>query len=329
MKKIVLATTKNFLYRQLFSGDGYTTTEYNLPVAEGLIQEMEALQPCNVCIAEVTEDIIASNGRIFDVLPQKGKVVCLADKINAAERRFLLERGIPDVLCGARPDQLIPYMDIIDAKKSGDSGSMIILDDNNSTMKILAEIVRRFNYAPVFVASVEELFGSAINSSVRFVLVNLSARFLDLNGLVRKFYDYRNTATVPVLVYKDMREGLYVHELVSGLNRLTRFILSLDELYSFMVDILFKKEIIQHVASIKKMSDYDSLAAYGDETVNRIFFLHEKSIFNQADILDDNNYNEMIRISGKMQESLLRVMGLKWLRTESDKKDFSTAGREG
>ncbi|OHD71254.1 MAG: hypothetical protein A2W19_10765 [Spirochaetes bacterium RBG_16_49_21] len=327
MKQLILATTKNFLYREELVRNGYSVTEYNLPVPESGMEEIESLESSRICIAEVSEEIVNSNSRLFDVLRKKGKILCLSGQISNTVKKFLLDHGISDLLQNPSADRLMPYVRIMSEKTLGRSGSMVILDDSDAAKEVLKNIITRFDYQPVFIASVEELFCSALNSGVRFVLVNLSARSLDLNGLVKKFYACQHSTTIPVLVYKDMREGLFVHELVSGLNRVTRFILSLDELFSFLVDVLFKKEMIPLLASLKKSSDFDHCSSYADETVSRIFFMNEKSIFNQANILTEKNFNEMMRLIRAMETTLLKVFGLRWLKIEADNKGISTAGK--
>jgi len=329
MKQLLLVTTNNVLYNKALINDGYTVTEYELPVSDVGLEEIENLRSFDICITEVSEDIIDSNGRLFGILRKKGKVLCLAEQVGDIAKNFLLDHGISDLLKNPCTDILLPYLRIMNETTNGVSGSIVVLDDNDSVIKILSKIIGRFNYTPVFIGSVGELFSSAISSSVRFILVNLSTRSLDLNGLVRKFYGSQQAGLIPVLVYKDMREGLFVHELVSGLNRLTRFILGLDELYSFLVDILFKKEITPSVASIKKLSDFDNLSSYIDEAVNRIFFMNEKNIFNQANILNEKNFEDMMHLVHKMEQSLVMVHGLKWLKIGMDKKGVSIAGTEG
>jgi hypothetical protein len=327
MKRLLLATTKNFFYRQELVKGGYSVTEYNLPLSADHIKEIEGLEPFHAFITEADEELIKTNGPLFDALRDKGNVLCLSGRVDSELKKFLLDHGISNLLQNPRAGLIISYVRIMGQKQSGQYGSMAILDDNDAVKKVLGNIIERFGYDPVFIASVEELFGSAMNSSVRFVLVNLGAPSLDLNGLVRKFYASSYSSAVPVIVYKDMREGLYVHELVGGLNRMTRYILGLDELFSFLVDILFKKELISLVASLRNSSDFDNISSYADEAVSRIFFMHEKSIFNQADILNEKNFEMLFGLSRTLEKTILKALGLRWLKMDMNKKNISTAGR--
>jgi hypothetical protein len=185
--KLLLATKKNFFYRQELVKGGYYVIEYNPPLSDDHIEEIKALEPFHACITEADEELIKTNGPLFDALRDKGNVLCLSERIDNEVKKFLLDHGISDLLHNPRTGLIISYLKIMGQKQSGQYGSMAILDENVTVKKILRNIVERFGYEPVFVASVEELFGSAMNSSIRFVLVNLGARSLDLNGLVRRF----------------------------------------------------------------------------------------------------------------------------------------------
>ncbi len=328
MKKLLLATTKNFYYRESLPKNGYSITECNLPASTEDLDGIKCHQPFDVCIIEFKEEMTEANADLYSLFGGKTKVLCLADQIGSKGREFLINKGISDLLLRSRANQLIPYLEIMSESPGGGAGTIVVLDDNNPVIGIVSNIIGRFNYTPTPIGSVEELFNSALDSRTRFVLVNLGVKSLDLNGLVRKFYNGTYTGTIPVVVYKDMREGLFVHELVGGLNRLTRFILSIDELFSFLVDILFKKEILPHIASIKKASEFEDLYSYSEETVSRVFFMNEKRFFNQANILNDENFNQMVDITSKIKKSLLMVEGLKWLRIETDKRS-SVLGEGG
>jgi len=148
-------------------------------------------------------------------------------------------------------DHFLPILKAIDEEPKEAAGTFVILNDDDAVKNVLMNIINRFKYRALFVGTVDDLFKAMADYGVRFMLINLGTKNIDLNGLVRKFYASQAAHNIPVLAYKDMREGLFVHELVGGLNRLTRYILSLDELYSLLVDMLFRREIIPLVSSLK------------------------------------------------------------------------------
>ena len=329
MKQALLITYDNPRFRAAFNPVNYSVREYELPVSADTLRLIETVTWCESILVEVLADSVDQYGELFNRIQNKGRIIVLVDRMTDAVRRFLLEQGVADVLMGADRDDIGTYLATADEAGTGDRGSIVILDDNLITRRLLKSIIERFNYAPVLIDTVDELFNNCLNSGVRFILVNLGTRLLDLNGLVRKFYDHRGVKKIPVIVYKDMREGLFVHELVGGLNRLTRYILSHDELYSLLVDLLFKKEVMPRIAALKKLSGFDENAPFVDESVSQAFFLNEKNIFGGSDILGDDNFPALAGAARSLRSSLVMTMGLRWLRIGIDKKNFNTAERGG
>jgi hypothetical protein len=54
--------------------------------------------------------------------------------------------------------------------------------------------------------------------------------------------------------------------------------------------------------------------------VSRIFFMHEKSIFNQADILNEKNFEMLFGLSRTLEKTILKALGLRWLKMDMNKK---------
>ncbi|OHD66643.1 MAG: hypothetical protein A2176_05105 [Spirochaetes bacterium RBG_13_51_14] len=329
MKRVLLATTKNFMYRQALIEGGYAVTEYSLSPSPDTLREIERIPSCCASVAEVTAGSIENNAALYRALRDKGPVICYADTMTEEMRRFILDCGIADLMRNYDADHLCRFMGMISEEQDTDAGSFVVLDDDAAVMDVVGTVITRFNYRTEFVDTVDGLFGLALKPGVRFMLVNLGTTALDLNGLVRKYYSSQVARAIPVLAYKDMREGLFVHELVGGLNRLTRYILSLEELYSLLVDILFRKEIMPMVASLKRLSSFDINACYAEETLGKAFFSSEKNIFSGADIFGDDTFSSMSRTVRDMNRTLLKAESFTWLRIAMDRRDISTAGREG
>ena len=329
MKRVLLITSKNSLYRDELIKGGYTVTEYDIPLSQEKLSEIEHLPLCSFSVVEAISDSIDTNKELYPLLRKKGNVICLSEGITIDQKRCLLDCGISDLMLKYHEGHFLPILKIIDEISKGDAGTFLILNDDDAVKKVVMNIIKRFNYRAMFVGTVDDLFKAVTDYGVRFMLINLGTKNIDLNGLVRKFYASQAAHNIPVLAYKDMREGLFVHELVGGLNRLTRYILSLDELYSLLVDMLFRREIIPLISSLKRLSDFDANACYDAETISQVFFSCEKNIFNQKNLLDDDTLSSIKNTVQDLNKVLLKTETLKWLRIEIDRKDISIAGRGG
>ena len=326
MKRVLLITSKNFLYRDDLIKGGYTVTEYNLPLNPEKLFEIEHFPLCSFSVVEAIPESFDENKELFPLFRKKGNVICLSDGVTGDLKRHLLDYGISDVM-KYHADHFLNILKAIDEESTEDSGTFVILNDDDAVKNVLMNIINRYKYRALFVGTVDELFKAMADYGVRFMLINLGTKNIDLNGLVRKFYASQVAHNIPVLAYKDMREGLFVHELVGGLNRLTRYILSLDELYSLLVDMLFRREVVPLVTSLKRLSDFEANACYDAETISQVFFSCEKNIFNQRNLFDDDTLSSIKNAVRNLNNVLLKTETLKWLRIEIDRKDISIAGR--
>ena len=326
MKKVILLTYRNNLYRDVLEEAGYTIMEYNLPVSKNDLQEIRDIPSCSFSIVEVDENTILKSTEIFDALSVKGRVICSVDKMTDPIKNVLLEKGVSDVVNPEKERELVSYVTTIDKTDKRSSGRILILDDNGVIKRILENLICRFNYKPVFVDSIDDLFNNILKIKPKFILINLGAEKVDLNVLVKRSYSNSDIKKIPVLAYKDMEDGLFVHEVLTGLNKLTRFILSLDELYSFLVDLLFKKEIVPLIATFNKFINLENFAYCVDETLGKIFFLDEKKIFDSENILNEENFNEMVGRIELIKKTLVKTEGIKWLRMDWDRKMVNTLG---
>jgi hypothetical protein len=328
MKRVLLITSKNSLYRDELIKGGYTVTEYTLPLNQERLFEIEHFPLCSFSIVEAMPENIDTDRKLYPLLRKKGNVICLSEIIAGDQKRHLLDCGISDVMKN-HADHFLQVLKSIDEESRENAGTFVVLNDDDAVKNVLMNIINRFRYQALFVPTVDELFKAMGDYGVRFMLINLGTKNIDLNGLVRKFYASQVAHNIPVLAFKDMREGLFVHELVGGLNRLTRYILSLDELYSLLVDMLFRREIIPLVTSLKRLSDFESNACYDAETISQAFFSCEKTIFNQKNLLDDDTLSSIKNTVRQLNTVLLKTESLKWLKVEIDRKDISIAGRGG
>ncbi len=329
MKRIDLITSKNFLYRSALTGMGYTITEYSFPVSPAVLGDLQRGEPAEYTIAEADAAGIQAHAELYRIIGLRERVVCCAKCLSPENRNFLLTCGIADVIEVDDDEKLVSALKSFGSGSELRTGTFIILEHGTATRRVLKSIIGRFGYRVIFVNSVEELFEQSLDGGVQFVLINIGSAGLDLNGLVRKSYSRELAKSVPVIAYKDMREGLFVPELVGGLNRLTKYILSMEELYGLLVEVLYRKEIIPLVASLRKHADYDTNACYDTESLGRAFFACEKTIFSQASLLTDEIFGAMTEIERRIHAATMKVESLKWLKFEIDRKTISTAGREG
>lgn len=327
-RPLILITSKNALFREKLAEKGFSVSEYSFPLSDADCEQLRAAPSGCTAIVEVDERHADKDAAWYSLVRQKSDIVCAVGDLTSRVRGFLLDQGIADAMRDSDAEKLAAVIDKVATTAPCDGGRFIIFEDNPPVRAVLRSILSRFGYSAVFTTTTAEFFETAERAGVRFVLVNLSAGGLDLNGLVRGFHSRPYLREIPFLAYKNMREGLFVHELVTGLNRLTRYILGIDELYGFLVRFLFAKACLPLVGELKRVSCMDALSGYGPGTLAKAFFSMERELFSQPDILEDGRVEAIAEISEGIHSLVLRTESLRWLRVPLSKQRINTEGRE-
>lgn len=307
MVKIYLLTSKNDLIIPALRNEGLAAEE--LPagsdiyyITENSYMLMEISGPDS---AEKIETIVKSQH-------ETSGIVCFCESLTADIRYFLLKNGLADCLETTDPVQISEYFSTV-IKPYGRKGKFLILDDNVIHRRILASVIKRFGFETNFITGIDELFEMAGDPENIMVLINMGTAKLDMNAVVRRSYNNPDIKKNPVVAYKSMKQGLFVHEIINGLNRLTKIILSPEELYFMLTDLLFKKEIMSYTDSFTDFLKYDRFFSYAGKNIQQIYYEIQANPCGQDSFFDPGCMKSLIQSSGKIRDSLKRVQGITWL----------------
>ncbi|MCP4130702.1 MAG: hypothetical protein GY754_06940 [bacterium] len=329
MKTVLLITCQNSRYKDALIKADQIVIPYNQPVTKDEFEKIKKSRSWDYAIVEPDLENIAATRMLLSTISRNGRVICIVNDLTDALKKILLENGISDVIQADDIKRLLAYIKVFNKEAATNAGKILILDDNPTTKKILKSIITRFNYKPVFAASTDALFKNLGQANLQLILMNLGLKNLDLNDLIRKSYSQTDLKRIPVIAFRDMSTGLFVHELISGLNKLTKFILSPDELYSFLIDILFRKEIIPVVGTINKSVNYEGLSFFSKETLSQIYHTNENSIFTYDNLLHEDNIEGMLHLMTLFKKTVIKADGFKWLRKKIQSPETKTCGVYG
>jgi CheY-like chemotaxis protein len=283
----------------------------------------------NYTVLELTEKILkdfTGFKALTDFLYEKTKLICVTDNLNPAVKNTLIKCGIADCLTTTDSSAIASYIRILDQRENHKSGKFLILDDNTSHIQILSSIIKRFGYKTEFINNGESLYEKCTENNIEMVLVNLGTTGLDLNSIIRKSYGNSDIKKSPLICYKSMNEGLFVHELISGLHKITKVILSPPELFSFLTDILFKKEIITISAKLNKELKFEQYRDYSTDSISRIYYTIQENICSQESLCGNDTIENMMHFTKGINKTLSKVEGLRWLNTEKKDENKATCG---
>jgi len=310
MNEIFLITFRNRLYRESLQNAGFPVREFS-PTDDDLCAVIErAGSVSDLAVLDVRDETIERCTDLLELLVKKEMTVILVtgvltDRLRALSRKY----GIPDILEGHDPLTLRDYITVINAP-SKSMGKVIILDDAPPRQSIMRGIFMRFHYQPLFITTLDELFETVQKYTAQLVLINLGTEHFDVNDFVRRAYTHSKMKKLPLIVYKDI-EVLFVTEIISGLNRLTKVILSTDELFSFLITFLFRLELFHKIEHLNAVTSYPADALSG--TLQKEINAGGNDIYSLPSLIDSNVYGELLSLSDSMHALLKKVAGLRWL----------------
>ncbi len=266
-----------------------------------------------IAVIEVIEDSMQQLTNILaDLQKNSVRVIAISAKINNNFREYFFKHGIAEVLESNNADRIADYIDITEKYSNKMYGKLLILDDDVQRINIFNTIIGRFNYNPVIVESIDKLFEN-ISVNIQFILVNLGTKNFDLGYFLRKSFSSEMYKKIPVILYKETIEDLYIHEMISGLNKVSKIILTADELYSFLVDILFRKELSPGINLLTETLDIDNLNRFASEPLNRLYSIIGTNIFTMKKIITKDNIEIIEGRIESLKNLVIKVDGLKWL----------------
>lgn len=316
MKRVLLATSRNSLYREDFERAGFTVAEAPAAEGEGGEQRLECF-PGDFAIVEFS-DGSSDPPVLLERLRAKGaRLIGVTGRFGEAVRKLLAAVGVADCFLSLDVDGLVRYVALAHAQVPGGEEHLLVLDDSAPRRAIIQSIAERFNYHAVFTVKADEFFDAA-RRLPSLAVVNIGAPGFSVGAFVKQWMADSSLKRVPCLPCKDMDEGLFVHELVSGLNRIAKAILSPEELYSFLLVMLFRREIAPLAERLARLVDLDALGDFAREPLARIYFNRGPDTGALGRILSGNEFASLKSAAESLQKTLVKTAGLRWmLREES------------
>lgn len=324
-----LITYRNREFIPGFQREGIETAEFSPLTEPSQLKSSLKKKSANYTILELTDNDKTDRSKLSEtvkILYSETKLICLCEKITPFISALLLENGIADCLEHFSSERIISYINFLQTRPSQKQGDFLILDDSVSHINMLNGIIKRFGYGTQFVSDAESLFSGLRDSHINMILINLGTTGLDLNGIVRRAYGNSDIKKFPVVAYKSMEQGLFVHEVLNGLNRLTKVIYSPQELFCMLVDLLFKKEIMALSSEFSSSLNLEKFRSYAVTPLSQIYYATQGEPFTGECIFSTNHIESMIKSAGEITTSLVKIDGIRWLRLSQSQGKRPTCG---
>ncbi|TAL31074.1 MAG: hypothetical protein EPN93_18815 [Spirochaetes bacterium] len=302
---------------------------------------VSALDPAPGDLPSVPGELPAGSLALFEMREETGTHKDTASRLREAGARtvllsplpaddlcaFMLRNGIADLLRPQPDANLADILAAIAEKPGAACGSFAILEPDPCFARVLTEVIERFGCEAVVCAGADDLFARIQGRDFQGVLLSMGAPGLDLASFIRRALAGGDAKRVPFYPYKDMREGLYVHELISGLNRIARAVMSPREILGYLANLLFRKQLFVLVDRLNREIEFTGNIHLVREPLARIYHTMGMDAFSMENAMSDEAYLPLCDINRELQALLLRAQGLRWMGIDQEKKP--TCGRGG
>lgn len=316
METIILHTSNNGLFLQDLEKTGCAVM--SLPE-----------KPSSDCYYIIEDNLLDEiPDAFFPVIGEK--TIILSEKIDNQTRTRMTGRGLVNLLTGNDPAAVTACIHmLIETEKTESDAEILIGEDDPAVQSILSGLVKRFGYTPLFAGSSNDFFQKLGSPRIQMLLLNLGMDSLDINGFIREAAGRMEIRRVPFIAYRDMQDGIYINEMLCGLNRFTRFILSPRELFSMLAGLLYRKDLIPSVHNLTRLSSLKEHSLFAEETLPRIYHHHREEIFSLPDLSAPHMLKKISDLSCRLHQSVIKVEGLQWLLNETESIEISTCGWGG
>ncbi len=258
--------------------------------------------------------------------PQVIHVCLCADDIRK-HRGFLFSHGIADLLDFPDPQSIGAYLRAIAAPAANQVRRRILIFDNReASSRMLSAIIPRFGCLPVIAATSGEFFGRMAEDESDLLLLNLNNKDFDLGDFIRRCHASGDIRKSPLIAYRDMRDGIFVNEIISGLNRYCSYILSPEELCGFLLDILSRKEMSLLVSELNENSLFKRFEYCAEASLGQIYLAEKKDILSLPGLTGEKTVSGIRDTARGIENLMIKISGLRWMRPEPSGEKTLTCG---
>ena len=317
MKEILLFTCANSMFREPLAKYGYRVREFPATFGASEAGDLPPPGDTECAVVEVdTENPRASKSLVDALLSREIMVVSVAPRVTDDAKRFLVDSGIADLIAVDETALKAACLDAILRNDGPPTGSVLLLEDHPPFRRIMGSIARRFSFTAAAVGRADEFFDELARHTYSMAFINLGAQGFDLSAFIRNACGAGSFKSTPLVPYKDMSRGVFVHEFTTGLNRIAKVILTPEEAFNFLLQVLYRMAVFPLVGKMSESVGFDLLPSFGSDPLPRIYHSMGADIFTLENALGEDRGRSLGATVEALRMYALRAEGLRWLARE-------------
>lgn len=140
-----------------------------------------------------------------------------------------------------------------------DALSLLLFDENPVHQSVMKQIAEDFGHS-ILIKEDFDSFYSSLSRNYDFLLINVHTKACDMPVFARKVFNVTNFRKACVLPFLE-KEHCEIADIYSGLNRIAKVVLNLEELIHFLINSFYKREL----ESQRMMLNMDAEELCGDK----------------------------------------------------------------
>lgn len=205
------------------------------------------------------------------------RIIVCAPSITPALEAQLLQAGSAEFLAASESAALDYLLSCKTAEMSGET--VLVFDENTVHTKIIKNILSLFGCELIAAKTLQEFFDIPKQKQCILTLANIGSSGFDILKFIKQSYTESEFKRIPFIPYKGSDEGISLIEVSTGINRLAKCIVSPRELYAFLVNTFFNRELYTQIQKLNTDSQYKGNEFFAEQSFSRIFFDNTPDIF--------------------------------------------------
>ncbi len=326
MKKIILATSNNASFKQSLEFSGAEFEEIrafpeSFTEFERFSSRGDVLLVCEI-----------NNRNVNDVISLFQKYAhhlfdhfCIYPEFDGSLRIPLIESGVCDISTtddfqfAARCLRAIFF-----SEKRPTRGTIHLMSDASTFLHLLGNVARRFHYDVKHVSSTEQLIHLSEKEISDLVLVDMDTIGFDSIEFAKKTSASSSIKKAPLIFYKDMRSGLFVHDFNPALQRLAKVILSREELLNLLLALFFLSGITSPAHVFTAFLQRADLS--GAKRLREIFYAGGPDLCYRGNIFSQECFGALAKAGENIINLIERIEPLRWLVSPLSKRPTCAGG---
>jgi len=272
------------------------------------------------------ENVSVQNiGTIMDVWSQRskpGRLIFCVDQIKPEGKKNLISQGMTEILIHKTVEEIVNYIRMTSEKPKGSYGNIALLDSDTIQNTIISQVVSVFHFNVIRAATIDELIDLVHRENVEMVLMNIGSKNLNIQEFIRKTYTDTVFKGTPFIPYKANLDDVFIHEILSGLHRLSKVVLSAEELYSFLVSTLFRKVFLTPLYRLKTVTAATGTPQFARESLRQLYHSIGYDLFTMDHICGEEHCKQYRGYVRELEYAMNVIDGFQWLLLE--KRDDPT-----